>query len=219
MKKKKFCVIGAGNFGANVARVLFEAGHEVLVIDNNRQHVQEISDHCSVAVLADAADKEFLASQGITEMDAVVIAIGERSHAATLTTLYLKELGVKRLLVKSVNEDHGRILRKVGADEVIYPEKDMAVKVARNLASPNILDMLEMAGGYALHELAPPKGFVGKSLIELDLRRRYNILVLGIKDVLTDEFVLMPEADRKLKDSDVLLVLGKAGDVDRAMKL
>jgi len=213
---KKFCIIGAGNFGSNIARTLYEAGHEVLVIDNNRQHIQEISEHCSVAIVADAADKDFLAAQGVTEMDAVVVAIGERSHAATLATLYLKELGVKRLVVKSVNEDHGRILRKVGADEVVYPEKDMAVKVARNLASPNILDMLSMTGGYALHELAPPASFIGKTLVELDLRRRFNIYILGIKDVLTDEFILMPPAERQIKDSDLLLILGQAADVEKA---
>lgn len=216
---KKFCVIGAGNFGFNIARTLYEAGHEVLVIDNNRSHIQQISEHCSVAMVADAADKEFLAAQGLAEMDAVVVAIGERSHAATLATLFLKELGVKRLVVKSVNEDHGRILSKVGADEVVYPEKDMAIKTARNLISPNILDMLSMTGDYTLNELAPPKTFIGKSLVELNLRSKYNILVLGIKDVLTDEFILMPQADQKIKDSDLLLVLGKTADVDKATRL
>ncbi|PNU21834.1 potassium transporter TrkA [Geothermobacter hydrogeniphilus] len=215
---KKFCVIGAGNFGFNIARTLYEDGHEVLVIDNNRSHIQQVSDHCSVAMVADAADKEFLAAQGVAEMDAVVVAIGERSHAATLATLFLKELGVKRLVVKSVNEDHGRILRKVGADEVVYPEKDMAIKTARNLASPNILDMLTMAEGYSLNEIAPPAGFIGKTLIELDLRRKFGVYVLGIKDVLTDEFLLMPPPDRQIRDSDMLLIFGKATDVDKASR-
>ncbi|NOY14567.1 MAG: TrkA family potassium uptake protein, partial [Deltaproteobacteria bacterium] len=107
---KRFCVIGAGNFGFHVASNLYDEGHEVMVIDNNRNHIQQLQEHCSYAVLADAADREFLEGQGVAGMDAVVVAIGERSHAATLTTLFLKELGVKRIMVKAVNEDHGRIL-------------------------------------------------------------------------------------------------------------
>ena len=214
---KRFCIIGAGNFGFHVASNLYHEGHEVMVIDNNRSHVQRLQEHCSYAILADAADRDFLAAQGVAEMDAVLVAIGERSHAATLTTLYLKELGVKRILAKAVNEDHGKILQKVGASDIINPEKDMALKTARTLASPNILDMLTMTGGYSLNELEPPKGFIGKSLIELDLRKRFGVFVLGIKDVLTDEFVLLPPADRVIRDSDMLLIFGKVEDINRAI--
>ena len=215
---KRFCIIGAGNFGFHVASNLYQEGHEVMVIDNNRSHIQSLQEHCSYAILADAADRDFLEAQGVAEMDAVVVAIGERSHAATLTTLYLKELGVKRILVKAVNEDHGRILRKVGASEIINPEKDMALKVARNLASPNILDMLSMTGGYSLNELEPPNSYIGKSLIDLDLRRKFGVFILGIKDVLTDEFVLLPPADRVIRDSDMLLMFGKTEDINRALE-
>jgi len=214
---KRFCIIGAGTFGFHVASNLFHEGHEVMVIDNNRNHVQRLQEHCSYAILADAADRDFLADQGITEMDAVLVAIGERSHAATLTTLYLKELGVKKILVKAVNEDHGRILKKVGASEIIYPERDMANKIARTLASPNILDMLSMTGGYSLDELEPPNSFIGKNLIELNLRQKFGVFVLGIKDVLTDEFVLLPPTDRVIRDSDMLLIFGKVEDINRAI--
>lgn len=214
---KRFCVIGAGNFGFHVASNLYDEGHEVMVIDNNRNHIQQLQEHCSYAVLADAADREFLEGQGVAGMDAVVVAIGERSHAATLTTLFLKELGVKRIMVKAVNEDHGRILQKVGATEIINPEKDMAIKVARSLASPNILDMLTMTGDYTLNELAPPNSFIGKSLLDLDLRKKYGVFVLGLKDVLTDEFSLLPAADRVIRDSDMLLMFGKIADVNRAI--
>ncbi len=212
---KRFCVIGAGNFGFHIASNLYNEGHEVMVIDNNRSHIQSLQEHCSYAILADAADRDFLEAQGVKEMDAVIVAIGERSHAATLATLYLKELGVKKILVKAVNEDHGRILIKVGATEIINPEKDMAIKTARTLANPNILDMLEMTGGYSLNELAPPNSYIGKNLIELNLRKKYGVFVLGIKDVLTDNFLLLPPADRVLRDSDMLLVFGRSEDVNR----
>ncbi len=215
---KRFCVIGAGNFGFHLASNLYNEGHEVMVIDNNRSHIQQLQEHCSFAILADAADREFLEAQGVAAMDAVVVAIGERSHAATLTTLFLKELGVKRILAKSVNEDHGRILSKVGAHEIINPEKDMAIKVARTMASPNILDMLSMTDDYSLNELAPPQSFIGNSLIDLNLRHKYGIFVLGIKDVLTDEFTLLPPADHVIRDSDMLLIFGQLKDINRALE-
>jgi len=211
---KRFCIIGAGNFGFHLASSLYQEGHEVMVIDNNRAHIQQLQEHCSFSILADAADREFLEAQGVAAMDAVVVAIGERSHAATLTTLYLKELKVKKILVKAINEDHGRILKKVGATEIINPEKDMAIKTARTLANPNILDMLSMTGGYSLNELEPPRAFIGKNLIELNLRKKYGVFVLGIKDVLTDNFLLLPPADRVIRDSDMLLVFGRGEDIN-----
>lgn len=212
---KRFCIIGAGNYGFHLASTLYQKGHEVMVIDNNRNHIQQLQEHCSFAILADAADRDFLEAQGVSAMDAVVVAIGERSHAATLTTLYLKELKVKKILVKAINEDHGRILKKVGATEIINPEKDMALKTAHTLANPNILDMLSMTGGYSLNELAPPNSYIGKNLIELDLRKKYGVFVLGLKDVLTDEFLLLPPADRVLRDSDMMLVFGRNEDISR----
>jgi trk system potassium uptake protein TrkA len=215
---KRFCIIGAGSFGFYVASNLYQEGHEVMVIDNNHNHIERLQEHCSFALLADAADRDFLESQGVAEMDAVVVAIGERSHAATLTTLYLKELGVKKIIVKAIDEDHGRILLKVGATEVINPEKDMALKTASQLTNPNILDMVSMSGEYNLNELAPPKAFIGKSLIDLHLRKKYDVFVLGIKDVLTDEFVLLPPADRLIRDSDLLLIMGKKEGIQRAIK-
>lgn len=213
-----FCVIGAGNFGFHLASTLYEEGNDVVVIESNRNRLQKIQDLCSYAIQADAANKEFLAGQGLTEMDAVIISTGEHIHQATLITLYLKELGCKRILVKSNDEDHSKILRKVGASEIIFPEKDMALKTARNLVSPNILDYLPMVDDYSINELAPPKHFIGKNLIQLDLRRKFDILVIGIKDVLTDRFILLPPADHLIKESDLLVIFGKTDNVARASK-
>lgn len=213
-----FCVIGAGNFGSHLASALYEEGNDVVVIDSDRNRLQKIQDLCSYAIQADAANKEFLAGQGLTEMDAVIISTGEQIHQATLITLYLKELGCKRILVKSNDEDHSKILRKVGASEIIFPEKDMALKTARSLISPNILDYLPMVDDYSINELAPPKHFIGKNLIQLDLRRKFDILVIGIKDILSDRFVLLPAADYLIKESDLLIIFGKTEDVARASK-
>jgi trk system potassium uptake protein TrkA len=213
---KRFCIIGLGNFGFHVARALYEDGHEVVAIDMDREKVQRVQDHVSYAILGDAASKEFLKGQGIGEMDAVVVSTGERSHLSTLITLYLKELKVPRILVKALDEDHGTILEKIGATDIIYPEKDMAIKTARGLSSPNILEFIPMAEDYSIMESAPPAHFVGKSLVDLDLRKRFNVNVIGIKDVLTDVFTVVPPASHVIKDSDLLILIGKSKDIDRA---
>jgi trk system potassium uptake protein TrkA len=213
---KKICVIGVGNFGYHVARTLYQAGHEVVVIDSDHGRVQRAQEVASYALLGDAANKQFLLKQGIAEMDAVVVSTGERGHLATLITLYLKEIGCKRIIVKALNDDHGTILRKVGASELVFPEKDVAIKIARNLASPNVLDFLPMADEYSISEVAPPKHFLGRNLIQLDLRSRYELLVIGIKDVLTDRFTMLPPANYVIKDSDLLIIFGKTEDVAKA---
>jgi len=217
-REKRFCVIGLGNFGFHVARTLYEAGHEVIAIDMDQEKVQRVQDHASYAIIGDAAGKDFLTGQGVGEMDAVVVSTGERSHLATLITLYLKELKVPHILVKAISEDHGRILEKVGATEVIFPEKDMAIKIARGLSSPNVLEFIPLAEEYSITEVAPPAHFVGKSLIDLDLRRKFNVTVIGIKDVLTDAFTVVPPPTCVIKDSDLLVFIGKSDDVEKACR-
>ncbi len=214
--KQRFGVIGLGHFGHHVASTLFAEGHDVMAVDVDKEKVQAIRDHCTYAVLGDAAHKEFLETQGVHELDGVVVSTGERSHLSTLITLYLKELKVPRILVKAVSEDHGRILEKVGATDVIFPEKEMAQKVAHNLSSPNILEYIPLAEGYSLSEMVPPQGFLGKTLVELDLRRKHQVTVIAIKDVLTDKFITVPPPNYLLKDSDVMILIGKTDDLEKS---
>jgi trk system potassium uptake protein len=216
--KKRFCVIGLGNFGFHVANELFQQGHEVIAIDMDKEKVQHVQDSCTYAMTADAANKEFLRAQGIGEMNAVIVSTGERSHLSTLITFYLKELRVPQILVKAINEDHGRILEKVGATEIIFPEKDMARKTARSLSQPNVLEFIPLAEEYSISESAPPSHFLGKTLTELGLRNKFHVTVIAIKDVLTDEFIIAPPANHVIKDSDLLVLIGKTDDLDRAMQ-
>jgi trk system potassium uptake protein TrkA len=216
--KKKFCVIGLGNFGFHMAAALYQAGHEIITIDSDKEKVQAVKDICSYAILGDAGNKEFLSAQGVAEMDAVVVSTGDRSHLSTLITLYAKELKVPRILVKAVNEDHGRILERVGATDIIFPEKDMARRIAHNLSSPNILEFIPLAEEYSLSETDPPKHFIGKTLVELDLRKKFNVTVIAIKDVLTDQFLPAPPPSYLIKDSDVLVLIGKTEDIDKALR-
>lgn len=215
--KKKFCVIGLGNFGFHVVETLNADGHEVVAIDSNKDKVQGVKDICAYAILGEAANKEFLASQGVHEMEAVVVSTGDRSHLSTLITLYLKELKVKRIFVKALNEDHGRILERVGATDVIYPEKDMAKRIAHTMSSPNVLEFIPLAEEYSLSETEPPPQFIGKTLVELDLRKKFEVTVIAVKDVLTDRFIPAPPPTYMIKGSDVLILIGKTNDVDKAL--
>ena len=212
---KRVVVIGLGIFGSQLARQLYDNGIEVVAIDKNRDVVQRIKDHSTKAVLADATDKEVLESIGIDAKDTVVISFGEDLSASTLLTLYLKEMKVKEIIVKVPNEDYKRILLKVGASEAIIPEREMANKVARSIISPNVLEYLPISEDYTIVELAPPTDFIGKSLADLDLRKKYALQVIAIRDVLTNKMQLVPRASAIIKDSDVLVIIGREDDIRR----
>lgn len=216
---KKYATIGLGNFGFYVTKTLFEEGHDVIAVDKNEERIQMIRPYCSQAILGDATQKDMIRALGLEEMDAIVVSMGGDANAATLITLYLKELEGKRIVVKATNEDHGKILEKVGATDIIYPEKDMAVKVARSLSTPDVLDYVPMSGDYIIAEIAPVEAFVGKSLAELQLRSKYNINVIGIKELVPENFVLVPPANFVIKHSDVMLVIGKRDDITKIKKL
>jgi len=216
---KRFAVIGLGKFGFHVVRTLHEEGSEVVAIDMDQTRIQEVDPFCTEAIVLDARDKERLRSLGLEEMDAVVVSSGEDISTSVLVTLYLQEIGVKKILAKAVDEDHGKILKKVGATEVIHPEKSMAVKVAQGLSRPNILDFIPLAEDYTLLQIAPPRAFIGKSLKQLNLRARHNVHVIAIEEVITDNIVLVPPADFVIKDSDILIMLGKSKDVKRIKDL
>ena len=212
---KRVVVIGLGIFGSQLVRQLYEKGIEVIAIDKNRDVVQRIKDHSTKAVMADATNKEVLESIGIAAGDTVVISFGEDLSASTLLTLYLKEMQVREIIVKVPNEDYKRILLKVGASEAIIPEREMANKVARSIISPNVLEYLPISEDYTICELAPPTAFIGKSLAELDLRKRYQLQVIAIRDVLSESLQLVPRASSVIKDSDVLVIVGREEDIQK----
>lgn len=212
---KRVVVIGLGIFGSQLARQLYEKGIEVVAIDKNKDVVQRIKDHSTKAVLADATDKDVLEAIGIDAGDTVVISFGEDLSASTLLTLFLREMKVQEIIVKVPNEDYKRILLKVGASEAIIPEREMANKVARSIISPNVLEYLPISEDYTICELAPPSGFIGKSLADLDLRKKYHLQVIAIRDVLSESLQLVPRASSIIKDSDVLVIIGREEDIQK----
>ena len=212
---KRVVVIGLGIFGFNIAKDLYENGFEVVAIDKNKEIVQKIRDLSTKAVLADGTDKEVMESIGIQEDDVVIVSFGEDLAAATLITLHLKEMKIKHIIVKAPNEDHKHVLEKVGATEVVIPEKEMADKIAKSLISPNVLDYIPLSEDYTICELVPPSGFMGKTIGELHLRSRFHIEVIAVREMLPERLQMVPRADFIIKDTDVLVVIGKEKDIQK----
>jgi trk system potassium uptake protein TrkA len=212
---KRVVVIGLGIFGFNIAKDLYENGIEVIAVDKDKEVVQKIKDFSTKAVLADGTDKEVMESIGIQEDDIVIISFGENLAASTLITLHLKEMKVRNIIVKAPNEDHKRVLEKVGATEVIIPEREMADKVAKSIISPNILDYIPLSEDYTISEIVPPASFMGKTIGDLHLRTRHHIEVIAVRETLPERLTMVPRAEFVIKDSDVLVVIGKEKDIQK----
>lgn len=208
-------VIGLGTFGSNIVRELCGKGFDVIAVDKNKEAVQRVRDLASKAIVADGTDKEIMDQIGIQEDDTVILSFGEDLAAATLITLHLRQRRLKSIIVKAPNEEHKAILEKVGASEVIIPEKEVAHKVARSLLSPNVLDYLPLSDETMIFEMAPPQGFLGKTIAELQLRSKYNVMVIAVKDVLSDRVTTLPDAQFVVRDGQVLILVGKEGDIDK----
>jgi trk system potassium uptake protein len=202
-----FAVIGMGRFGSNVVRTLHEMGHHVLAMDKHEDALRRVTDYATHAVQIDATDPEALRAVGITNFDAVIVSIGADVQESILTTLLLKEMGVKKVVSKAVNELQARVLEKVGADLVVRPERDMAVRVARSLASRNVVDMLELSPAYLVEEVSVGPKLSGRSLSDLDLRTRFGVNVLLIKR--DSQLLITPTPETQLQEGDVLVVVGE----------
>ena len=211
--KKQFAIIGLGRFGGSVVNALNDMGYEVLAIDRNEQRVQDFANIATHAVEADSTDENALKALGIRNFDIVVVAIGEDIQSSILTTLILKELGVKKIVVKAQNDLHGKVLYKIGADKVIYPERDMGIRVVHNLISPNILDIIELADEYSIVEVHAGEYFAGKTLQQLDIRAKFGCNVMAIKS--GGHINIAPLASYKIKSGDILVVIGHNNDIQR----
>ncbi|MBP1930337.1 potassium channel family protein [Ammoniphilus resinae] len=208
-----FAVIGMGRFGSSVAKTLYEMGHDVMALDANEERIQEHIQYVTYAVQADSTDEKALKELGIRNFDVVVVSIGEDIQASILTTLILKELGVKQIVVKAQNERHGKVLYKVGADRVVFPERDMGHRVAYNLVSPNILDFIELAEDYSVAEIVASSRMYNKSLIDLNIRARFGVNVVAIKS--GGKINIAPKAEDTIQEDDILVVIGHNEDLQK----
>ena len=211
-RKKQFAVLGLGRFGASVAMHLTRMGHEVLAVDSDEMLVAALAPHVTQAIQADATDEAALAEMEIGSFDAAVVAIGTNSRASILVTVLCKEAGVPLVIAKAEDELHAKVLRKVGADRVVFPERDMGQRVARTLDAPNIIDLIELSGEHRIAEIIAPEKWCGRTLMDINVRRDYGLTVIGIRR--DERFIASPGADAVLRNGDILLVLGRTKEIE-----
>jgi len=225
MKKLSFAIIGLGRFGSAMATTLTELGQDVIGIDGNEERVQKHADAIRSAMQLDATDERSLKAAGIQDVDVAVISIGENIEASLLAVMLVKDLGVPRIIAKAVTPLHGRILERIGVNRVIFPEREMAVRVAHSLVVANVLEYIELSRDFSIIEMPAPGEFAGKSLRELQLRNRYGLTLIAIKrkTATGDGEVtnVAPTAEDKILAGDVLALLGsneRLGQLDKLLK-
>ena len=217
MKQKQFAVIGIGRFGGSLIKELTRMGHEVLAIDVDEERVNDAADYSTHAVQADTMDENVLKALGIRNFDAVIVAIGDNIQSNILTTIVLKELGVKKVISKAKNAMHGKVLEKIGTDVVIYPEQDMAIKLARSLVSHNFVEQINISPDYSIIELIVPQTFINKNLNQINLRQQMGVNVLAIRR--GDNIIVLPEPVESLQSQDIIVALGRNADLEKLSSL
>lgn len=212
-----FIVLGLGRFGSTLSLKLKEKGHEILAADMNEKIVKSLEGELPDAVQADVREKDALLGLGVKDADAVIVAIGESLEASILCTLNLINIGVRKIYAKVKSEEHGQVLKALGVEDscLIFPERDSAHKLADSLSTKNIMDIIPLEDDYKIAIFGLPNSFIGKSLRQLDLRKKYQVQVLGIKDTLQSRWNMVPSPDEILKDSDELMVLGREENIKR----
>ncbi len=220
-KKKHFFVLGLGTFGSALARRLSENGCRVTGVDLNEKRVDVLKDVLYEAVIADVSERKTLAELAIGEADAVFISLGERRDLtpSILAVLHARELGAKRLLVKGLSKDHGKILKTLGVERVIFPETEIAIEMADRITWPNVLDYMPIDTEHIFVEIAVPDSLIGRSLKESDLRRLYNVWVIGIKDALTGKLELFPDPEFRFGADQLLVVVATQASVNRLRQM
>lgn len=212
---KQFVVIGIGRFGKAVAERLYELGHEVLAIDTDEDTIQKISERVTHAVTADATDESVLKSLGVRNFDVGVVAIGSDIQSSIIVTLMLKEMGVGYVVAKAQNELHAKVLLKIGADRVVFPERDMGERVAHNLIATNILEFIELSEEHSIIEFAVLQSWIGKDLRDINLRAKYGVTVVAIRNRNEDRINISPKADNEIREGDILIVIGNNDDLKK----
>lgn len=203
---KQYIVIGCGRFGSSVATKMCEFGNEVMVIDKSEDAIDDIAEKVTHAAILDVTDERDLKSIGLGNFDVAIVAISSDIRASIMATIMAKELGVPKIVCKAKDELQAKVLYKIGADKVVFPERDMGVRLAYSLASENILDQINLDPEYSIMEIVTPQSWVGKTIIELNLRAKYDITVLAVKT--KSGLKVMPSPKYKMEEENILVIIG-----------
>lgn len=216
---KRVIVVGLGNFGSILAQRLHKLGHDVLAIDSRPEVVDALGPKVTRALVGDATNRQVLTEAGAEGADCAVVSTGENLAASILSLLALRDVGIKEIFVKVRSEDHARIVDQLGAAESIFPERESALGLASRVTSGKLLQYVQLGSGLSLQEMPVPEAWYGRTLRELSLPQRYRVQVVAVHDVLRDAMIPVPDADRKLTQSDTLLVAGDPGALQRLAQL
>ena len=217
--KKTYAVIGLGRFGTAVAERLYALGNEVLVVDNNAERVQRMESRVTYAVVADARDEEVLRSLAVRNYDCAVVAVGDDIGNSALITLNLKEIGVKRVICKAQSHVHRKVLEKIGADRVVFPEHEMGVKLAQGLSSSNVLNFIELSEDFGIVETAVPKEWHYETIQNLDVRARYKVNIIAVRRGKDGALNVAPGASYVIEPGDAVVALGRTEDINHLQDL
>ena len=204
--RKTFAIIGLGRFGSTLAKELMRGDAEVLVMDKDPNKVNEVAEYVTHAIIGDSTDERTLDDLGIRNFDYVVISLANDIRASVITTVLCKELGANYIIAKAVDDLHAKLLEKTGADKIIQPERDAGARLARNLMYENILDYLELSDEYSIQETKIPERWVGKNLVDLDLRKKNDVSVIAIRR--DEDLIVTIDPSEALKKNDILIMMG-----------
>lgn len=218
-KRKRFIVIGLGNFGAGAAEALHAKGHDVVAVDVDEDAVDRIGPKVSRAAVGDGRNRGVLERVGGDDADAAIISTGDDLAASVLTTMALRDIGVTEIYVKVISFDHARIMDQLRVTETIFPERESAVRLAERIVSTEILNYVHIGKGFSLQELAVPERWIGRTLRQLELPRRHRVSVLAVHDILNDTITAVPDPDAPLKESDTVIVSGADEDLQRVISV
>ena len=213
---KSVLILGAGNFGSMLARQMCEQGYEIMIVDARESLVNAVMPYVTDAQIGDCTNPNFLQSLGVDNYDLCVVTISENFQTSLETTSLLKDLGAKKVISRAKNEIQEKFLLRNGADEVVYPEKQEALRLATKFASEQILDFLQFEGGYSVYEMAVPRDWFGKNLLELDLRKKHDLNLISVK---SDGQVSIPRPDHQFREGDVVYVVGELKNIKKCFHI
>lgn len=223
---RQFAVIGLGRFGSSVVKTLGEKGQQVLAVDISEELVQDMAEIATHAVCVDATDEKAMKAIGIKDVNVAIVAIGANVEASILVTLILKEAGIPEIVAKAVSEEQGKVLKRVGATRVVFPERDMGARLANSLISSKVIEHIELSSEYSIAEVLPTRKFINKTLRDIDLRAEYGVTVIAVKRKIQavakngeareeEKITVSPQADYQIRNGDIMVVLGSNENIEK----
>lgn len=216
---KTFIIIGLSSFGRYLTQFLSEKSFQVIAIDSDENNLNQVKEHISKGIVSDAKDMDILQKIGAQKADGVIVSLGEKVDDSMVIIYHLKKLGIKKLYVRVLNDDHAKIVNLIGDADIIFPEWDSAFRLAQRIDNPNILDFVPLSGEYSIMDWMPIDAVIGKSIAESELKKEYNVMVISIEETLPKRIKLIPRSNHIIKESDVLVLIGRNEDLEKLKKL